>query len=87
MRTYNCSEIFKEGTTLTMKEVNAIMVSSPSFKFYEDNANGIVAFALEYNDEEKADELVDNLNKICEEKGLGADWYLGDNEEEYVFVN
>ena len=86
MRTYNCSEIFKEGITLTMKEVDAILISSPSFKFYEDNANGIVAFALEYNDDEKADNLVDRLNQICESNGRPADWYLGDKDEEYVFV-
>ena len=87
MRTCNRSEILKKGMTLTMKEVHTIMTNSPSFRFYEDNANGIVAFALGYNDEEKASGLVDELNKSCEERGLKADWFLGDSEEEYVFVD
>lgn len=89
MRTYNCSEIFKETETglLTMKEVDAIQRVSPSYKFCEDLANGIVAFALDFKDEEKADELVDTLNEICESKGMPCDWYLGDEDEEYVFVD
>ena len=87
MRTCNRREILKQGMTLTMKEALTIMTNSPSFSFYEDHANGIVAFVLGYNDEEKASGLVDQLNKICEERRLKADWFLGDSEEEYVLVD
>ena len=69
-----------------MKEVDAIQRVSPSYKFCEDLANELVAFALEFDDDDKADELVTQLNEICESKGMEASWYLGDPDEEYVFV-
>lgn len=89
MRTYKCSEIFKVTSSglLTMKEVDAIQRVSPSYKFNEDLANGIVAFALDFKDEKVADVLVSQLNEICEDKNMSPNWYVGDEDEEYVFTD
>ena len=74
-------EIFKEHTDglVRMEEVDLITQTSPNYKFYTDLANGYVAFALTIT-REKADELVGKLNEITD------CWFLGDENEEYVFV-
>lgn len=83
-RVYDCSEIFKdfdEGGKVTQNELNIIKKYSPDYKEYEDEANGYTAFALNFFDEDKAFDLVDELNNISN------GWYVGDKDEEYVFVD
>ena len=84
-RVYDCSEIFKEynGDTVEVSETELKLIKtySPDYKTYDDTANGYMAFALDFKDEDKAFELVDKLNEISDE------WFVGDETEEYVFVN
>lgn len=85
-------EIFKEceDGKLTMEEVDLILiVSGKSFKFYNDRANGYIAFALDETrcDRTDADILVNILNELCERMHNEPNWFLGDEGEEYVFVN
>lgn len=65
-----------------MSEIDLIQQCSPSYKYYkyDDMAKGHVAFALDVCREE-TDEQVSKLNS--REDG---DWYLGDENEEYVSV-
>lgn len=83
-------EIFKECEDCKLRptEMDLIMQwSDNSFRFYEDYANGYVAFALANCDREDADNLVGRLNRRCERKGEEPNWYLGEEGEEYVFVD
>ena len=79
----NNVEIFKEcdNCLMQVRELELIQKYSPKYKYYEDFANGYIAFALDV-DRNKADELVDELIEVSG----GSAWYLGDEEEEYVFV-
>lgn len=76
------TEIFKEHPEglVRMEEVDLIKQASPEYRFHTDIANGYVAFALAVT-RKKADELVNELNKITD------CWFLGDENEEYVFID
>jgi hypothetical protein len=50
------------------------------YRYYDDKANDYFAIAL-LVDFDTADTLVDELNEINE------CWFVGDPDEEYVFVN
>ena len=80
MRVYNCSEIFKESLNVTEEEINVIKKFSQEYKYNQDKANGYTAFALDFDDESKANKLV------CELNNINDDWYVGDQDEEYVFT-
>lgn len=84
------SEIFKEYDnemffgTLTYLEVMALAdAMKGGYSFYLDPANGYLAMALPI-DREDADRVVSELN-VTEKTNHGT-WYLGDEDEEYVFV-
>jgi len=83
-RVYDCSEIFKdfeEGGEVTEQEIELIKKYSPEYKYNEDEANGYTAFALNFFDKDKAWDLVLELDELSD------GWYLGDEDEEYVFVD
>lgn len=80
-------EIFKqcEGGKLTMKEME--IISKLYYRYNDDRAQGYVAFALNITDREEAFDIVDRLNEVAESNGEGACWWVGDEEEEYVFTD
>ena len=81
-------EIFKEceDGKLSMEEV--AVIKDIYYRYFNDRANGYVAFALSnFYSREDADNFVDKLNDICVKLGEEPNWFLGDEEEEYVFVN
>jgi hypothetical protein len=80
-------EIFKTCTfnkdghaPMSFVESELIIKGCKSYRYYEDCANDMIAFALDLNRED-ADKLVNELNEIDDS------WYLGDEDEEYVFVD
>ena len=85
-------EIYKEceDGKLTMEEVDEIIttlnkVTDGHYRFANDTANSMIAYALFGLSYEEADNLVDRLNAINEEMGEEPSWYLGDITEEYVY--
>lgn len=86
-RVYDCSEIFKEGENVevSQREFDIIKKYSPEYKCNDDKANGYFAIALDFLDYDKAMELVDELNNIDSSKP--SEWFVGDEDEEYVFVD
>ena len=74
-------EIFKESESVGKEELDIINQFCNIIRIYEDTANGIIAFHLDCKSRYVADTIVDTLN----EKFDG--WYLGDEDEEYVYVN
>ena len=87
----NAPQIYKEceDGKLTMEEVDEILKTlkekDGSFKFHNDTANELLAFALFGLSYDEADGLVDRLNAINEKMDEEASWYNGDISEEYVF--
>lgn len=75
-------EIYKESDILTLSVAEAKMIIPIMYAYFEDNANGYLAFALDLENRDQAFEFVDILNEIGE-----PCWYVGDENEEYVFVN
>jgi hypothetical protein len=70
--------------TLTMPEA---MVIVPLTKAYhDDRANEYIAIAVDIPNRDEAFALVDRLNEISVNAGGDADWYVGDEDEEYVYV-
>lgn len=80
-------EIYKENEDglLSMEEVEVIAGHVNDYKYNTDRANGYVAFALSGVSRDEADALVSELNEISQE--IGGAWFLGDEDEEYVFVD
>ena len=78
---FNCSQIFKECDKVSEKELDIIKKYSPEYKRHDDPANGYVAFALNFDDGDTADDLVWELNEVDDL------WFVGDENEEYVFVD
>ncbi len=70
--------------TITMQEA---MVIVPLTKAYhDDRANEYIAVAVDLPNRDEAFALVDRLNDISVNAGGDADWYVGDEDEEYVYV-
>jgi hypothetical protein len=64
------------------------MVIVPFTKAYhDDRANGYIAVSVELPCGEDGFALVDRLNEVSISAGGDADWYVGDENEEYVNVN
>lgn len=85
-------EIFKENADclLSVREMELITEVSPKYSYNSDYANEILCFALSI-DRDTAEGLVDQLNEIVWDDEETTDhnsglWYLGDEDEEYVFV-
>lgn len=78
---YGNVEIYKDTDCLLSAEYDYIEKKVEIRGNYCDTANELFAFALNCNDE-TAENLVDELNEK-----FGNHWYIGDDEEEYVFVN
>ncbi len=49
-------------------------------------ANEHIAVTVSLTDRDEAFALVDRLNDISVNAGGDADWYVGDEDEEYVYV-
>ena len=92
-RNYMEQEILKltPDGRLTMAEIDYLQVACNShYKFYDDRANGYVAFKFSGIGRSAADAIVDVLNGIWErDKDFNPDqyWLLGSEDEEYVDVN
>lgn len=74
-------EIFKESESVEKAELDIINSFCNIIRIYEDTANGIVAFHLDCKSRYVANTIVDALNEEFD------DWYLGDEDEEYVYVD
>ncbi len=85
-RYFNGVQIFKQcqDGRLTMKEVQ--IISEQEYRHNDDRANGYVAFALDLADREAAFDIVDRLNEVAEANGEESCWWVGDEDEEYVFT-
>ena len=79
---YGNVEIFKEGNSVTNEEIGKIYEICRIIRSYNDTANEIVAFDLAC-DTNTAEDIVDALNEM----GENASWYVGAEDEEYVYVN
>lgn len=84
MKQYNNIEIFKEfkaNQEIKLSTFEQKVLDGNYCNSYKDNANNIYAFALNGDLTEKdANELLDTLSVYSDT------WYLGDEKEEYVFV-
>lgn len=82
------TEIYKVayGGKITMGEINLIMRAG-KWKYYDDRANGIIAFHMADLTRDEADDLVDRLNVVSEVEDGESNWYLGHPDEEYVYVD
>ena len=92
MRTYDDTQIFKEGLQVTTEELDSLksLTEGKDYRYYDDTANGIYAFSFNHsqrNDEDFGMGIVNALNDLAEKKGDYGCWFLGDLDEEYVFVN
>lgn len=72
-----------ENTFVSDEELETIKKFCPIIKIYNDTASELTAFHLKCDDE-TADEIVDALNEINEDDG---EWYVGDEQDEYVYVD
>lgn len=81
--THSCTniEIFKESESVKKEELDIINSFCNIIRIHEDTANGIIAFHLDCKSRYVADTIVDTLNENFD------GWYLGDENEEYVYVN
>lgn len=87
-RTGADTQIYKElaGGEVTEEELEMIKTASNgAYKMYRDEANGYTAFSFSDYDQ-KEDRLFGDL-LIFHLKDLNDFWFLGDENEEYVFVN
>lgn len=92
MRTYDDTQILKEHNPVTEEELALLQKLAGDRKVvqYVDFANDFQAFSLNYS--QKEDDkwgmgIVDALNDIVDKNGEDGWWFLGDLEEEYVFVS
>ena len=81
--THSCTniEIFKENGSVEKEELDIINTFCNIIRIYEDTANDIVAFHLDCKSRYVAETIVDTLNEKFD------NWYLGDEDEEYVYVD
>lgn len=91
-RGLNDTQIFKEldnyGFKLSLEEYD-LLNSFGAYSYLLDAANSIWAFSFrtpQEDNEDKVNELVDKLNDICLKNGEECNWYVGDVEEDYVYL-
>lgn len=77
----NCIDL--ENTFVSNEELATIKKFCPIIKMYNDTANELTAFHLNCDDV-IAEDIVDALNEINDGNGK---WYVGDEQEEYVYTN
>ena len=75
-------EIFKESDFVLDTELSTIKSFCDVVSRFDDDANGIIAFHLNCGTE-LAEDIVDELNKDLD----NPSWYVGADDEEYVYVN
>ena len=83
---YGNTEIYKDNDVVTETEVAKILEFCEIYGRYNDTANSLVAFDLKCDDD-TAEKIVDTLNEMAENNGEDGLWYIGDETEEYVYVN
>lgn len=72
-----------ENTFVSDEELETIKKFCPIIKMYNDTANELTAFHLECDDN-TAEDIVDALNEMNDGDG---EWYIGDEQDEYVYDN
>ena len=72
-----------ENTFVSDEELETIKKFCPIIKMYNDTANELTAFHLDC-DVDTAEDIVNALNEMNDGD---AEWYLGDEQEEYVYVD
>ena len=72
-----------ENTFVSDEELETIKEFCPIIKMYNDTANEMTAFHLDCDDD-TAEDIVDALNEMTD--GYG-EWYIGDEQDEYVYDN
>ena len=75
-------EIFKESDFVLDTELSTIKSFCDVVSRFDDDANRIIAFHLNCG-MELAEDIVDELNKDLDKPS----WYVGADDEEYVYVN
>lgn len=84
------TQIYKTGEA-TEWEKHIIDTCNPDVykRVNDDNANGYYAVSLpiDQNETDIGEILVDLLNALAEYRKEKPQWYLGDPEEEYVFID
>ena len=84
------TQFYKEGEP-TEWEKHIIDTCNPEVykRVNDDTENGYYAVALpiDQNETDIGEILVDLLNSLAEYKNEKPAWYLGDPEEEYVYIN
>jgi single-stranded DNA-binding protein len=83
----NRVQILKESASGQLSMQEAMVIVPLTKAYYDDRANGYIAVSVELPDGEDGFALVDKLNDISVNAGGAADWYVGDENEEYVDVN
>lgn len=96
-RTHADTQIFKEFTygeeIMSKEEAQLLKEAGNSVAYFsnlQDDANEIFAASFSVDQKENptwGDNLVDKLNDICVEQGKEPKWFLGDADEDYVFVD
>ena len=83
------TEIYKDlgdGNAVTANELAYIESVSPGCPRRQDEANSLHAFDLSNLGRNQCDAVVHLLNARCTARGEKPSWYLGDEDEEYVYV-
>ena len=77
----------KPETDVITKEEMDIITAKADYRRYNDEANGYVAFQLFLPSREDCNDIVSQLNELCEKRGEETNWFLGHEDEEYVDVD
>lgn len=72
-----------ENTFVSDKELETIKKFCPIIKMYNDWQNELTAFHLNCDDD-TAEEIVDTLIELNNDDG---EWYIGDERDEYVYID
>lgn len=82
------TQIYKDGDASEW-EKHIIDTCNPEVykRVNEDNGYYAVALPFDQNEYDIGEIIIDLLNSLAEYKGEDPKWYVGDLEEEYVYVN
>lgn len=77
----------EDSETWKLSESEEKVLKSFVTRSRKDRANGYTAYEVRLTERGVADSLVEILNTLREREGGEANWFLGDEEEEYVYVD
>lgn len=86
-KTNRLVQILKTSTNGTLTMPEAIVIVPLTKRYLYDRPNEYIAVEVEVTTREEAFSLVDRLNDISVCDGGDADWYVGDEDEEYVHID